>query len=132
MARLRYGERLVWHRERRVDRVYGSDGCGVKLGDVVAGHDRWKAHRAAAAAATMRDVRAVLDDEALFSLRHASSQADASPAAFLDAASDLGLGDSLVEALVVSNPRLVLREGLADALAERGRPLDPGLWVTEF
>ena len=46
IAFVSYGNRLVWHRGRRVDRVYGSGLTPhCKLYDVVAEHDAWTKRR---------------------------------------------------------------------------------------
>ena len=49
---------------------------------------------------------------------------------WLDAADEI-LGVDLVEDLVVSLPDIALRDALADALEERGRPLDQQLWIND-
>lgn len=134
IAFVSYGKRLVWHRARRVDRVYGSGVTqNCKLYDVVTEHDAWSQKRNEATAATLEAVRweCGLQFSELRELSRRAAQRDLTPDAWLDAAEDL-LDVDLVEDLVVSTPDVALREALADALAERGRPLDAELWVNVF
>ncbi|CAH0374579.1 unnamed protein product [Pelagomonas calceolata] len=134
IAFVSYGQRLVWHRGRRVDRVYGSGLTPhCKLYDVVAEHDAWTQKRSDAAAATLEAVRCECGADAFSVLRQNSRRAsrrDLAPDAWLDAADEI-LGVDLVEDLVVSLPDIALREALADALEARGRPLDGELWVND-
>ena len=134
IAFVSYGNRLVWHRGRRVDRVYGSGLTPhCKLYDVVAEHDAWTRKRSDAAAATLEAVRCECGADAFSVLRQNSRRAarrDLAPTAWLDAADEL-LGVDLVEDLVVSLPDVALREALADALEARGRPLDGELWIND-
>lgn len=132
-----YGRRLVWHRARRVDRVFGSGRTpDARIGDVVAGYAAWDERRRAAARAVGDDVRARLGPrrfDRLLETTRSARRREAAPAAWLD---DVGaLLDSEpapLAALVASMRDVALREGLADALEARGAPLAPRLWIDEF
>ena len=134
IAFVSYGNRLVWHRGRRVDRVYGSGLTpNCKLYDVVADYDAWYLKRSDGAAATLEAVRCECGADAFSVLRQNSRRAsrrDLGPNEWLDAADEI-LGVDLVEDLVVSLPDVALREALADALEARGRPLDGELWIND-
>ena len=134
IAFVSYGKRLVWHRARRIDRVYGSGVTqNCKLYDVVTEHDAWSQKRSKATKDTLEAVRCEcgLRFSELRELSRRAASRDLTPDAWLDAAEDL-LDVDLVEDLVVSTPDVALREALAGALAERGRPLDAELWVHVF
>ena len=132
IAFVSYGNRLVWHRGRRVDRVYGSGLTPhCKLYDVVAEHDAWTRKRSDAAAATLEAVRCECGADAFSVLRQNSRRAarrDLAPDAWLDAGRPSAPN---VEDLVVALPDVALREALADALEARGRPLDGELWIND-
>ena len=131
-----YGDRLVWHRERRVDRIFGSGFTpDTRYGDVVAERDAWTARRKAAAAATVARIGDTLDEARFDALKRASRAARRralSPDAWLDAADAILPAAGDVADLVVSLPDVALREAIADALDARGRPLDARLWLDDF
>ena len=131
-----YGDRLVWHRERRVDRIFGSGFTpDTRYDDVVAERDAWTARRKAAAAATVARLGDALDEGRFDALKRASRAArrrSLSPDAWLDAADEILPAAGDVADLVVSLPDVALREAIADALDARGRPLDARLWLDDF
>ena len=130
--------RVVWHRERRVDRVFGSGLTPeTRYDDVVAESDAWLRRRKDASAATIARVRDELTGEGFEALRTASKAArrrTLAPALWLDEADALLLADhpDLLVDLVASLPDVALREGIADELDARGRPLDLRFWLEEF
>lgn len=130
-----YGDRLVWHRERRIDRVFGSGRTpDTKIGDVVAGYGAWQERRRDAARDVIESARARLAKREFDEIRAATRAAqllEITPAAWVDEAEAL-LGLKIMTSFIINLPDVALREGIADALEARGAPLSPRLWIDVF
>ena len=87
--------------------------------------------------AALKEARRALGPEAFAFLKRASRDArrrERTPSDWLDDAFGLVEADdgALVLDVATSLPDVALREGISDALEDRGSPLDPGLWIDEF